>query len=260
MLFDRVNLNDQILSATLTFSDGSTVPVGPLTNDGTGVTVTFAPRTITQMTLTVNTVSGSTQNTGLAEIQVYGSKSTGGNNPPVANAGADQIVSEGATVTLNGSGSSDPDGNTLSYQWQQVNGSGVQLLNPLTVAPSFTAPTGLTQDLLLSFQLTVSDGQLTSTDTVNVTVKAPQGYGNIAASATVTASSDSPQYQQTAAKAVDGVIFGWPDDYTHEWATAGQGAGAWLKLTWTSSYVVDQVVLFDRTNLNDQILSATLTF
>lgn len=38
-----------------------------------------------------------------------------GNRSPVANAGADQSVAAGVQVTLNGSGSSDPDGNSLSY-------------------------------------------------------------------------------------------------------------------------------------------------
>ncbi len=76
----------------------------------------------------------------------------------------------------------------------------------------------------------------------------------------MTASSENASTQQTAAKAVDGVIDGYPGDYTKEWATIGQGAGAWLKLTWSGVYVVDKVVLYDRPNANDQILSATLTF
>ena len=77
VLYDRPNLNDQILSATLTFNDGSTVQVGPLDNAGAATVVTFAPKSISQMTMTVNTVSGTTQNIGLAEIQVYGSTSSG---------------------------------------------------------------------------------------------------------------------------------------------------------------------------------------
>src|SRR5205823_7481994 len=40
------------------------------------------------------------------------------NRPPVANAGPDQgIAGVGATVHLNGAGSSDPDGNALQYVW-----------------------------------------------------------------------------------------------------------------------------------------------
>jgi LmbE family N-acetylglucosaminyl deacetylase len=260
VLYDRPNQYDQILSATLSFSDGSTVPVGSLDNTGAATTITFAPKTVNQVTLTVNTVSGTTANVGLAEIQVYGSKSTG-DHPPVANAGPDQTVSEGAQVTLNGTGSSDPDGDAVTYQWQQLSGGTVQLNNPQSATPSFTAPTGLTQDAVLTFQLVVSDGQLNSgPDTVSVTVKAPQGYNNIASLATVTASSQNTATGQTAAKAVDGVAAGYPGDYTKEWATNGQGAGAWLKLTWSSAYVVDQIILFDRPNSSDQILSATLTF
>ncbi len=177
----------------------------------------------------------------------------------MANAGTDQTVLEGAVVTLNGTGSSDPDGDALSYQWTQVSGLSVQLTNPTAATASFTAPTGLTQDAVLGFQLQVSDGQASSTATVNVTVKS-NAYTNIANLATVTASSENTSTQQTAVKAVDGVATGYPGDYTKEWATNGQKAGAWLKLTWSGVYVVDKVVLFDRPNLNDQILSATLTF
>jgi hypothetical protein len=41
---------------------------------------------------------------------------------PTANAGADQSVTEGDTVELDGSGSSDADGTIVSYQWQQLTG------------------------------------------------------------------------------------------------------------------------------------------
>ena len=37
--------------------------------------------------------------------------------PPQANAGADQTVSVGETVTLDGTASSHPDGKQLSYSW-----------------------------------------------------------------------------------------------------------------------------------------------
>ncbi len=115
--------------------------------------------------------------------------------------------------------------------------------------------------MLLSFELVVSNGQFSSLpDAVSVAVSATSGYGNIAPLAAVSASSENTQNGSTAVKAVDGVIDGYPGDDTKEWATTGQAAGAWLKLTWTNVYVVNKVVLYDRTNLNDQILSATLSF
>jgi hypothetical protein len=39
------------------------------------------------------------------------------NEPPLADAGLDQTVDRGATVLLDGTGSRDPDGEIVSYQW-----------------------------------------------------------------------------------------------------------------------------------------------
>ena len=61
VLYDRPNTNDNIRSATLSFSDGSTVAVGALNNDGSAVVVSFPEKVITGMTLTVNSVSTSTR-------------------------------------------------------------------------------------------------------------------------------------------------------------------------------------------------------
>src|SRR5438270_14048861 len=64
------------------------------------------------------------------------------NTPPVANAGPDQTVKIGATVILNGSGSTDVDGNPLTYKWTLVTrpaGSKAVLSNPASVTPQFVA-------------------------------------------------------------------------------------------------------------------------
>jgi hypothetical protein len=58
------------------------------------------------------------------------------NQPPVANAGANQSVTLGSTVQLDGSGSTDPNGLALTYQWSLISkpsGSNATLNN--TTAP-----------------------------------------------------------------------------------------------------------------------------
>jgi hypothetical protein len=74
VIFDRINPNDQVTGGTLTFDDGSTVTVGALANDAStgGNAVHFAARTTKSVTFTVTSVSGTTENVGLAEMGVYG--------------------------------------------------------------------------------------------------------------------------------------------------------------------------------------------
>jgi MYXO-CTERM domain-containing protein len=91
------------------------------------------------------------------------------NRAPTANAGADQTVNEGAAVTLSGSGT-DPDGNTLTYAWAQTGGQPVTLSGGDSATATFTAPE-VTADTVLTFTVTVSDGTLSSTDTVAITVR-----------------------------------------------------------------------------------------
>src|SRR5918995_4273089 len=63
------------------------------------------------------------------------------NHSPVANAGIDQTVNVGDTVTLDGSKSTDPDGNTVSYLWKQIEGPTVDLYNNTNSTANFLSPT-----------------------------------------------------------------------------------------------------------------------
>lgn len=96
----------------------------------------------------------------------------GGNTAPVANAGSDQTVSPSDGVFLSGTGSYDPEGTAISYLWEQISGSSVYLYDAMTATPSFWAPAF---DDVVGFRLTVSDGSLSSTDTVYVTVRSGGG-------------------------------------------------------------------------------------
>ncbi len=71
VLYDRPNLRDQIMAGVLEFSDGSSVRLGELPNNGSGLTVRFPARTVTSVRLLVTAVSGSTKNVGLAELETY---------------------------------------------------------------------------------------------------------------------------------------------------------------------------------------------
>jgi hypothetical protein len=93
------------------------------------------------------------------------------NHPPVADAGVDQTVKEGSTVMLDGEGSYDPDGEDLSYEWEQEEGPAVTLSDASAINPTFTAPPVGSSSATLTFVLCVSDGSLETCDTVSVFVE-----------------------------------------------------------------------------------------
>jgi uncharacterized repeat protein (TIGR02543 family) len=347
VLYDRPSSSENITSATITFSDGSSIVVGPLNNNGTATTYMFPARVITGLTMTVTGVSSSTVNIGLAEIQVYGTLAGGTQYSLSTNASP----SGSGSVTVNPSQSGYYSGTQVAltavpitgYTFSGWSGDASGTTNPLTVTmtrnmsitANFTAipgtltvtpatalnatgapggpftPSSATYALQNTgntaidwsasatqpwVTLSSSSGSLapgaTTTVTVSINSNATSlalgsysdavtftnltnGNGNttrgvnltiavqttnIAPLATVTASSQVTSTGQTAAKAVDGCIDGYPGNYTCEWATNSQGVGAWLTLSWPAPYSVNQVVFYDRPSLSENITSATITF
>jgi endo-1,4-beta-xylanase len=93
----------------------------------------------------------------------------GNNQQPIARINGTLVYDSGETVTLDGSNSSDPDGDTLSYKWTKTEGPDTVLAEALTPTLSFVAPT-VSQTTRFIYELTVWDGELSSTTSVNIRV------------------------------------------------------------------------------------------
>jgi hypothetical protein len=123
----------------------------------------FLPANQIQITFDAN-MGDINDNWYLDDIRVTGSR---GNNPPVANAGADQTLSDAdgdsvESVVLDGSASFDPDGSIVAYEWKE--GSTVLANTPtlMVSVPINTSPT---------FVLTVTDNDdASSSDSVQITI------------------------------------------------------------------------------------------
>jgi len=111
------------------------------------------------------------------------------NGAPVANAGPDQTVLVGTTVQLDGSGSTDVDGDTIHYNWTASTvpqGSGAALSDSRSVTPTFQVD--LAGEYV--FSLVVNDGvRQSSADTVTITTSNSAPLANAGADQTVALAS-----------------------------------------------------------------------
>ncbi|MBS1598792.1 MAG: tandem-95 repeat protein [Bacteroidetes bacterium] len=129
------------------------------------------------------------------------------NQPPVANAGTNQTITlPTSSASLNGTGSSDPDGTIASYAWSQVSGPGSTITN---ASAASTVVTGLTAGTYV-FKLTVTDnsGATASanvTITVNPAVNVPP-TANAGADQTITLPTSSVNVDGSASTDADGTI------------------------------------------------------
>ncbi|MBN2638751.1 MAG: T9SS type A sorting domain-containing protein [Bacteroidales bacterium] len=91
------------------------------------------------------------------------------NQIPIANAGSNQAVNEGDTVTLDATASSDPDGDSLTYLW--YNDNGIHFSDSAFSTPKFIAP-DVDENTTFAIMLRVNDGRVYSDpDTVFITVQ-----------------------------------------------------------------------------------------
>ncbi|MDE2861131.1 MAG: Ig-like domain-containing protein, partial [Chloroflexota bacterium] len=94
------------------------------------------------------------------------------NDVPTASAGADQTATAASVVTLDGTGSRDPEGDSLSYAWRQEGEPQVTITGADSAVATFLVPEGITTDVELVFTLVVTDeaGAASEPDAVSVRV------------------------------------------------------------------------------------------
>jgi K319-like protein len=182
------------LSATVS-TDPAGLPVTYAWSQASGTTVTLSGATTKNPTFTAPAVASGqpasalvfslvagagTATSAPSQVTITVSPGRPPNADPVANAGPDQSVGSAATVTLNGAGSFDPDGEPLTFTWTQSSGAPVILTGSGTAQPKFTAPTVAdpSPPLTLVFSLVVTDAHANSAPaSVIVTVNPPSAEG-----------------------------------------------------------------------------------
>ncbi|MFH2066086.1 MAG: PKD domain-containing protein [Pseudomonadota bacterium] len=129
-------------------------PVIDLTGSNTENLVFTSPQVLTDSTLSFElTVTDDVGLTNTDRVNIVVIENTA----PVADAGDDQQVLASQVVTLDGTQSTDIDGNIVSYLWSQISGSSVVTdpnFDPASPTPFFTSPISTEK---LSFRLTVTD-------------------------------------------------------------------------------------------------------
>ena len=137
-----------------------TAPSGIALSSTTAIKPRFTATKVGRYTFTL-VVNDGTVDSVADQVRITFEQS---NTRPIANAGPDQIVEVGSIVQLDGSGSSDPDGDMLSYRWITLS----SLNNVRAIRPRFTA----TKVGRYTFTLVVNDGTLDSvSDQVKITVE-----------------------------------------------------------------------------------------
>jgi hypothetical protein len=282
-LADRGNLTDHAPGGTLSFSDGTTVPVSGLANDGTSMTITFPTREVTWVRFQVS--GGAGYNVGLAEFEAH---RTSPNLAWTATPSASSTFDSRYPTTALNDGIAERDGfgewvsSGELNPWVRLDWSTPRLLGEVRIFDRVNST-----DSANGGTLTFSDGSSVPVSGIrndggghsvtfsprevtwvkfevdggagtNVGLSEFQAFGpgNIATAASSATASSVFDSRYTAEKAIDGIT---QQGGTGEWASL-QELTPWLKLDWSTPQTISAVKIFDRVNLTDWARAGTLTF
>jgi hypothetical protein len=204
------------------------VPVGSLAalSSSTSAKPTFTADVAGTYTVSL-VVNDGKANSTLTTVSVYSSVN---NAAPVANAGTNQSIAVGSVVTLDGTGSTDANRDSLTYKWSLSNvptGSGAALSSAISPNPKFTADmTGTYTAILI-----VNDGKADSLSSVVVITasaanSAPVANAGLAQSVKL---NDTVTLDGTASTDANN------DFLTYKWALITKPTGSVASLSSTSS-------------------------
>ena len=217
-----------------TWSQASNQSIDLSSTSTASTTFTAAnPGTYT-FTLTVD--DGSLTDSDEVTLEIVQADSAPSNRAPTASISVspdpdNTTLTTATEITLNGSDSSDPDGDTLTYEWSQPSGQSIDLSSTNTASTTFTAANPGTY----AFTLTVDDGSLT--DSTEVTLEIIQAnLNNRAPTAIISVSPDPDSTTLTTATEIilNGSDSSDPDGdaLTYEWS---QPSSQSIKLSSTST-------------------------
>ena len=197
-----------------------------LVNPGSVDAVFTAPpmvqNDIADFELTVTDNRGNEDSDRLS-ILVHGEQPQLQQRPPIAKATGPTEIAEREKAILSGAGSIDPDGDPLLYQWKQIGGATVDLVNPGSVNAEFTAPT-VNENSTLTFELTADDSRGgIDTTSINIKIYKNEVALNQPPSAVADASPRTLSSDQDTEVVLDGTQSSDPDEdsLTYHWEQVG---------------------------------------
>ncbi|MGI9299943.1 MAG: PKD domain-containing protein, partial [Luminiphilus sp.] len=164
------DLEDDTLTFSWAQTAGSTVTLSSSTTSSVSFT---APSAADQDTLSF----ALTVTDGVSSVEDAVTVTVEANVAPAIVISAPSSVAAGASVTLDASESTDPEGDTLSYSWVQTSGPSVTLSSTTTASVTFTAPSSSSPSTV-AFALTLSDGVSSVEQAVSVSVAATASSGS----------------------------------------------------------------------------------